>query len=488
MKHFEYAHSSWRIALLILTSALLIILTAYHETFASMVAIWRRSDSFQHCFLIPIISLYLIFAKRHLLAQQQPKFNGYGIFASLITSIVWLIADLAGIQVIQHLSATMLLLLTFWACLGQACLRVVLFPVAYMIFAVPMGDFMVPMLQDVTAYFAVKGLQWTGVPVFLEGRYISIPSGDFEIAEACSGINYLIASVSLGCLYAYLTYQDLSRRLIFIGCSIVVPIIANGLRAYGIIMIAHLTDRKYALGVDHLIYGWLFFSIIIIALFMIGYRFRQPLLSSSRLITPALSLPTPSASTRSILTISLLFAVLAGNLWQRWLHDHPVIVEGAIAEPTVTGWTLQERYSKHPLGARYEDAAQQWSARYAKDGQEVVLYAAYYAQQDDDHELINFKHRFYDKKQWQRLEETKAACGRSVELRHLSGQQQQLWYWYVVRDEVTDSALWAKWYEVKAHLLRKPARAWIIVISTPSSADQKASQTLASFCQQLQGL
>jgi exosortase len=68
--------------------------------------------------------------------------------------------------------------------------------------------------------------------------------------EACSGVRYLISSVTLGCLYAYLTYQSTKKRLLFIAVSIVVPIIANGLRAYMIVMIGHLSGMELATGGD----------------------------------------------------------------------------------------------------------------------------------------------------------------------------------------------------------------------------------------------
>jgi EpsI family protein len=93
--------------------------------------------------------------------------------------------------------------------------------------------------------------------------------------EACSGVRYLIASVTLGFLFAYLTYQKLSKRILFVGLSIVVPIIANGLRAYMIVMIGHFSDMQLATGVDHLFYGWLFFGVVMMILFSIGSIWRD---------------------------------------------------------------------------------------------------------------------------------------------------------------------------------------------------------------------
>ena len=108
-----------------------------------------------------------------------------------------------------------------------------------------------------------------------EGTFFTIPPGNWSVVEGCSGLRYLIASITVGALFAYLSYQKLWKRLLFVALSVVVPIIANGLRAYMIVMIAHLSDMKLALGVDHLIYGWLFFGLVMFLLFWVGSFWRD---------------------------------------------------------------------------------------------------------------------------------------------------------------------------------------------------------------------
>jgi exosortase len=104
---------------------------------------------------------------------------------------------------------------------------------------------------------------------------MSLPTGEFEVAAACSGIRYLIASITFGCLYAYLTLRSGWRRALFVALAAVIPILANGLRAYGIVMLAHLSDMRWAVGVDHIIYGWLFFAVVISVLMLLGRLLRE---------------------------------------------------------------------------------------------------------------------------------------------------------------------------------------------------------------------
>ena len=64
-------------------------------------------------------------------------------------------------------------------------------PLVFLFFAVPMGDWLIPWLQDFSAWFAMKLLDLTKVPALLEGRIITIPGGRWEVAEACSGIQVI---------------------------------------------------------------------------------------------------------------------------------------------------------------------------------------------------------------------------------------------------------------------------------------------------------
>jgi exosortase/archaeosortase family protein len=124
--------------------------------------------------------------------------------------------------------------------------------------------------------FTIAALQATGIPVYREGLNFVIPSGSWSVVEACSGVRYLIASFMVGTLFAYLNYNSWKRRAGFMLISIVVPIVANWLRAYMIVMIGHLSGNTLAVGVDHLIYGWVFFGVVIMIMFMIGARWSEP--------------------------------------------------------------------------------------------------------------------------------------------------------------------------------------------------------------------
>ncbi len=154
--------------------------------------------------------------------------------------------------------------------------RELAFALAFLFFAVPFGEALIPVLMEFTAKFTVGALRLSGITVYRDGMLLSTVMGDFQVEKACSGIRYLIASLAVGSLFAFLMYRSPWRRAAFICLSIIVPIIGNGLRAYLIVLLALTSDMQAAVGIDHLIYGWLFFGLLMAGMFWVGLRFREP--------------------------------------------------------------------------------------------------------------------------------------------------------------------------------------------------------------------
>jgi exosortase/archaeosortase family protein len=163
----------------------------------------------------------------------------------------------------------------FLAVLGWRLWRALSGPLLYLYFLVPFGDFLTPKLQDITTWFTRHGLELLGIPAYIDGYIIEIPEGTFFVAEACAGLRFLIASIAFGVLYALLMYRSPLRRIVFVAASIIVPIIANGIRALGIVVLGHMLGSAQAAATDHVLYGWIFFSLVILLLIVLGLPFRQ---------------------------------------------------------------------------------------------------------------------------------------------------------------------------------------------------------------------
>ncbi len=267
---------AWRRPLAVLVLLVVALLLLYRRTALGMVTIWWRSGTFTHAFLVPPIVLWLAWRRRGMVAPLTPRPVPWLALPLVALGAIWLFADFAAINAVTQFTLVAMLVLLVPAVLGWRIAREMVFPLGFLFFCVPVGEFLLPQLMDWTAKFTVVALRLSGLPVYQEGLQFIIPSGQWSVVEACSGVRYLIASAMVGTLYAYISYHSNRRRLGFIAFALALPLVANWARAYLIVMIGHLSGNTLAVGVDHLIYGWLFFGIVMLAMFLIGARWAQP--------------------------------------------------------------------------------------------------------------------------------------------------------------------------------------------------------------------
>lgn len=483
----------WPLALASLGVGLLVLFASYFPTFLSMVQIWQRSETFTHGYLIFPISLWLILRRRHHLLKHQPKPDWRGILALAGLGLVWLLANVADVLVVQQLAFIAQILALVWAVMGWQMVKGIAFPLGFLFFAVPVGEFLIPPLMNFTADFTVAMIELTGIPVYREGTFFSLPSGDWSVVEGCSGLRYLIASITLGCLYAYLSYRSLWRRLSFIALATFFPIIANGLRAYMIVMIAHFSDMKLALGVDHYIYGWVFFGIVMLILFWIGSFWQEDGLPTAS----QLALPQPPSVLGKAHLMPVLTALLILPVWPAYAAHLRALAASQLAPVTLAlpasagPW----RQSDHPLTRwqphyLYPDATVE--ASYTDGERQAKLYVFYYRTQAQGKELVNSQNVLIPQKHpvWQMPWEKpkKVTLGQNLKIREgllkSSGQTLLVWRLNWVSDTFTTSDPWAKLLEAKDKLLGNPKDAAGIVVAVECEDDCKqASDTALAFTQ-----
>ncbi len=272
----------WRSPLLAFVLLQAVILAAYWHSAWGMAMIWARSETYAHGFVVPLLSLWLVWRQRAVLAPMVPRPGAFAWLLMAGAAALWLAGDLVAVNAATQLALVMLVVLAVPAVLGWQVARALAFPLGFLFFAVPIGDFLLPRMMEWTADFTVMALRASGIPVYREGLQFVIPSGTWSVVEACSGIRYLIASVTAGCLFAYLSYNSMRKRVVFIGVAILVPLVANWVRAYLIVLLGHISGNTIATGVDHLIYGWLFFGLVIGVMFLIGSRWVDPQLPAPK--------------------------------------------------------------------------------------------------------------------------------------------------------------------------------------------------------------
>ncbi|MDP2028635.1 MAG: exosortase A [Thiobacillus sp.] len=478
-----------------LAIAMLLLLTAvFWPTFYSMATVWERSETFAHGYLIFPISIWLVWRMRDELALLQPHPDLRGLIMLALAGVGWLLADAGSVNVAAQFAFITMLIAAVWTLLGWELFWALLFPLMFLFFAVPVGEFLIQPLMGVTADFTVAMLQASGIPVYREGTFFSIPSGDWSVVEGCSGLRYLIASITLGVLYAYLTFRSWQRRLLFVIAAMIVPVLANSGRAYMIVMIAHLSDMKLALGVDHLIYGWVFFGIVMLLLFWVGSFWREDELpQSSRPDRSAPSLASATREARPFWLVMLLVLLVAGvwPAYARWLSSRPLPVMAALQVESRGGWQPADTFTSwvpHWIGAD-----RQLRQPFAQTGNRVLLELNYYVTQRQGAELINSQNFMIKQKDpaWSNIGEaqtTVTIAGQSRQVRQArmrgsDGQRLLVWQWNLINQRPVVSDLIAKLILATDRVQLKRDDGLSVLIATPyeDAGMEAATATLTRF-------
>lgn len=466
------------------------------STAAGMVSIWYNFETYTHGFIIVPITLWLIWQKRHHLAAHTPQ-PIPGLLSLLALSLlVWALARLTGVQVVEQATLVGSIIITLVSLLGWQVAKFLAFPLLFLFFAVPMGEDLVPPMMEFTATFTVEALKLTGIPVYRDGLWFSLPSGDWSVVEACSGVRYLIASVTLGVMYAYITYHTLWKRLLFIAMSAIVPILANGVRAYIIVMIGHLSSMKYATGVDHLIYGWVFFGIVMFILFWIG-SFWQEDQPPAETVLPNRAMTAPSVNAKAVAITVLSLLMASFTVWGTQRAENvSVATQGLFAAPAAAGdWSLAE--GPTDWSVKHQPKAQVIEAVYRRGGERAQLFVALFPKQAQGAEAINKDNAIANElvravnlgREPADLGTTMVGVNRQRAIITVNAETTEnlVWQWYRVAGRSLTNRYEGKAWEALARLY--PGRAdgaWIAVATRIEDAEsESASKRLADFARSI---
>lgn len=466
----------------------------YFGTATSIVGIWNSSDTFAHGYLILPMSLWLIWRRRANFSLIPPTPYWPALALLALAGFGWLVARISQVQVVQQYMFVAMLPLTALALFGRRLAGSLAFPLLFVLAAVPFGEVFIAPLITYTADFTVRALQLTGIPVWRTGTHFEIPSGSWSVVEACSGVRYLISSVTLGLLYAYLTYRSTKRRALFMVVAVVVPIVANWLRAYMIVMIGHLSSMKLAAGVDHIIYGWLFFGLVMFLMFWIGNMWREDVSLPDPDAHALPAIPAQRRTAASFVPMTLALLGLAA-LWpafaaynQKTTHNpHPVLLAPVtiswLATPAVSRWAPTYMTPDTGFQGTYQAPA-------GGPARPVALTILYYRNQEKNKSLISSVNVMAPGKdgvhQVSELARTEQVGGRPFALREtrlLTPEGPLLvWHWLWVDQQFTSNNYLGKIWQARAELLFRPDDGAAVMISAPFSDNpEEARAVLRAF-------
>ncbi len=271
----EFSHarrSDWSLPVAAYGLFALVGALALHPAALSMAKTWLSSSTYHHGVAVAPLALLMILSRPRIDPATGPAFL-FGVIAAVL---VWLAGHAAGVALVEQVAFVSLLIAGAGVFFGAAAFRLWAMPLFFLYFMVPFGEALIPFLQQATAHAVVALLNLAGLSATIDGVLIKTSAGLFEIAEACAGLNFLLAALMIAYVYACQALPSVSARLGFLFIAALIALAANFLRVYLLILIADISGMTLAVGPDHLVIGLVFYGAVFFLLFWIGAKMKSP--------------------------------------------------------------------------------------------------------------------------------------------------------------------------------------------------------------------
>ncbi|MFT4100354.1 MAG: exosortase A [Burkholderiaceae bacterium] len=463
--HESSGDASWLPTGAAILVALATLAVCYRTTLGQMVEVWENSESFRHGFVVAPISLWLIWRQRSVLRGLSPTPNLIGILLLTVLTACWALFDLSGVNSLAQISVVAMIPAVVLTFAGWPVARRIRFPLLFLFFMVPAGDGLIPILMDGTARATIWALRASGIPVYQEGLNFTLPTGQWSVIEACSGLNYVIAALVLSVLFAYLNFRNLKRQITFVVIALLVAIFANWMRAYLIVMIGHLSQMRFGVGHDHVVYGWVFFGLVMFIVFQMGYRWSDPL-DDSDTNAVASSVVRSSESTGRptwLVTMTMLALAVAVGVGGQYGLTAARAVTPRTAMPDAIGELPAASAEELAVMPHFDNALLRRFGTFDRRSA-TEFYVAYFARQWERAEMISHTQWIVSLSdpRWRIAQRTRREVSDDgvrwhVEELHLNagGRSRLLWHWYTIGGIETVSDYAAKaltaWSMLRGH-------------------------------------
>ena len=461
-------------AVLVLVISLVLL---YWPTWVDLANKWViDSESYSHGYLIALTSLVLLIQSAINASQLEGRLRCLAVAGVLVAGTMWLAAYLSNIFILQAALLPIIFLLAVASVFGVPPAWVYVFPVTYFYFAIPVWNYLTGTFQAMTIEVTAGFLGLLRIPAAIEGSFVFLPSGTFEIASGCSGLNFFIVGSALGTFYAQQYLRSRKFRFLIVGVTIALTLLMNWIRVTIIVVAGYLTEMQhYLVTVDHYKFGWFLFVLMLVPLYFIGRFFEKQECRQGNSLNERPNYdeetlaPSMLAGRIAISVLILSVAPLTGVVLDQRVDQ---INHASLIPPRSVGdWRWQ------PLPAtvwqpRFLGAEQEAIGQYVLDDEHIELYINLYTRQRQGAELIGSSNSLFDDDHWReesrstiRLEmaDGKIMSAKLLEVANREGRRQFYVYWYLVGDNVLVNAFKVKFYEL-AQRLRGRAASSIVAV------------------------
>ena len=472
----------WLIAALSVSALIALMLLLYQQTVLYLAGLWNNYEigEYGHGYLVLAISAYLIVRNRRNLLMLEPCPAYWMLAGVMAATLLWLVAVLVDVNMMQTVALLILLIAIVWTIMGSRVAAALLLPLLFIGFAIPLWFPISPLLQDLTADVVFWFIRILEVPAFREENMIVVPAGRLSVEEACSGLRYFLAALTLGTLYAYLNYKTLGARVTVVLIAAATAVLANFVRVFIVVYLGYATDMQHPYVHDHLMLGWYLFGGLVAVLLIIDaslYRRYQRANPGSSSQAEAKDVNAEAASCNKgkvhfpIVVVASALILAAGPAVVHSINSQSGAErsEAKLDLPTsVDDWSGSMTRSDDWVPEFH--GAIDHKLHYDNGNDQVAFYLGYFPVQQQGEELINALNSISNQEIWRthypraRLKQAGDLPVLEQLLKNDAGQQRLVWYWYSVAGRDTTSKYEAKLLQVLG-LLSGQTQAYVAAVA-----------------------
>lgn len=434
---------------------------------------WLHSGTYSHGLFVVLFSGFLIYSKKRQIAQCLPHLMEWSLVGLLLCGLLWFFSHLVQVQLGAQLAIVGLLIgsvALFW---GKSIFSQLSFPLFFLLLVLPIGYELIPLMQWITTHCIQGGLWLFTIPAWIEGNFITTSAGLFEVGPSCSGLRYVLAIFAFSLVYCHWQSWAMKHRLLFVSSAVLIAIAANGLRAACIIIWAVYTDTYYAIAFDHEVYGWIFFSFILISILGIARFFPKspPILLQKISNHPCLLIYKQYTLLRLGNALMLALMCVTAALYASSLQSKRLFNAAEIDLIQLPQRMAFEATSERVWPVHYVGATRIIHQGYWVNNQPMTATLVLYSVQPPNQSLVQFQNKPYQPEQWIVVEDGFFAIQdktyHRIQLKR-GLERKTLITWYCINGVSTPYGWMSKIIEASQWLRQKPGYAAGVILSWDS--------------------